>query len=349
MAEPNLAAVRIGIVDDDPLTRQILKRMCDKDPRVVVVGEASDSDEARQMIKSQRPDVITLDIDLPGTNGLTFLHNLMRLNRMPVVVVSSYVGVETSVELNALSLGAIDILPKPPGRTTLADYREGLLNCLLTAATVDLDELLGRAKRPAANDSPPAARSSVARGVIAIGASTGGNPVLRQILPKLSPELPPVLIAQHLPGSFVSGFVQSLDACTPAFVLEAFDGLVLHRGHIYVAPADHHLAVSSDGRVRLTPVTEADAYCPLVDKLFLSVADHFGSTACVVLLSGMGEDGAKGMAAVSKAGGLTIAQDEGSSVVWGMPGAAVRIGAARHVLPAEEIANLLCQRMMTFA
>lgn len=346
-----MSVVRVGIVEDNLLTTRILARLCQGDDRLEVVGTARNTDEAREMVKQHKPDVLTLDIDLPGTNGLTFLHNLMRLNRMPVVVVSSYVGVETSIELNSLSLGAVDALPKPPGQTSLSAYQSKLTDTLVLAANRTLeDSTSGQGETaPAELKAPDASLSSRASGVIAIGASTGGNAAIRSVLAELPDDLPPIIIAQHLPGTFARSFAQSLDWITPIYVLEACDGLTMHRGHAYCAPAEHHILIGPDNRLQLEPRSQDDENCPLVDRLFLSALEHFGTRAAGVLLTGMGRDGADGLLQMYNAGALTIAQNEVSSVVWGMPGAAVKMGAARHVLGIDEIAPSLAGYMVPFA
>lgn len=346
-----MSAIKVGIVEDNTLTQQILVRLCDRDPRLAVVGTASNTDEARAMIKSERPDVLTLDIDLPGTNGLTFLHNLMRLNRMPVVIVSSYIGVETSIELNSLSLGAVDVLPKPPGQTSLAEYQKRLIDSLVAAAEQKTeagrkDRLNAPDERVGNSDLP---LSSRAAGLIAIGASTGGTEAIKTLLASLPVGLPPILIAQHLPGTFARSFADNLDAVTPIYVMEACDGLSIQRGHAYCAPADQHILVGSDFRIRLRPRSSVDEYCPLVDRLFESALRHFGTQSAGVLLTGMGSDGAKQLLEMRRAGALTIAQDEASSVVWGMPGSAVEMGAARFVLSLDEIPEVLSRAMAPLA
>jgi two-component system chemotaxis response regulator CheB len=346
--------IRVLIVDDSALVRTLLTEMLSAAKDIEVVGAAADAHAARDKIKRLNPDVITLDVEMPRMDGITFLRNLMRLRPMPVVMVSSLTERGADVTLDALSLGAVDYLPKPKIdlAATFAEYRDELAEKIRTAACASVRALDPRRDtfRPGPSHSADAIlpRSDTLRTlrttdhIIAIGASTGGTEAIKEVLTRLPPDSPGVVIAQHIPKAFSGPFARRMNDCCTVSVSEAQDGQQILAGHVYIAPGDRHLLVVRDGAryvCRLDDGVPVNRHKPSVDVLFRSVAQHGGRNAIGVLLTGMGKDGARGLKEMLDSGSRTIAQDEPTSVVWGMPGEAVALGAAEQVLPLEHIAG----------
>jgi two-component system, chemotaxis family, protein-glutamate methylesterase/glutaminase len=338
--------VRVLIVDDSALVRQILSEMLARDPGIEVVGTAGDAHIAREKIKQLNPDVLTLDVEMPRMDGLTFLRNLMRLRPMPVVMVSSLAEHGAEVTLDALALGAVDYLPKPrlDVAATLGEYRDELVEKIKGAAAASVRALDARHAA-----SLPAPRRFGARSgdqIIGIGASTGGTEAIKEVLSGLPPDSPGVVIAQHIPKAFSTPFARRMNDCCALRVCEAEDGQQILAGHAYIAPGDRHLLLARDGAryvCRIDDGARVNRHKPSVDVLFRSMARAAGRNAVALLLTGMGKDGARGMLEVREAGGRTVAQDEASSVVWGMPGEAVSLGAAQHIVPLEQVAAAVCE------
>ena len=343
--------IRVLIVDDSALVRGLLSDILSADRSIEVVGVAGDAHVAREKIKALNPDVLTLDVEMPKMDGITFLRKLMRLRPMPVVMVSSLTERGADVTLDALALGAVDFLSKPKIdlAATLKDYGEELIEKIKTAAKASVRALDPRrvAARPSHNADavlpkarPPRQLRTTDR-IIAIGASTGGTEAIKEVLMSLPPDSPGVVIAQHIPKAFSTPFARRMNDCSQVTVCEAEDGQQVLAGHVYIAPGDRHLMVVRDGAryvCRLDDGVLVNRHKPSVDVLFRSVAQNAGANAIGVLLTGMGKDGARGLREMLDAGSRTIAQDEATSVVWGMPGEAVFLGAAQHVLPIENVA-----------
>jgi two-component system chemotaxis response regulator CheB len=337
--------VKVLVVDDSALVRRLLAEILGGDPGIVVVGTASDPFIARQKIKQLAPDVLTLDVEMPRMDGLTFLRNLMRLRPMPVVMVSTLTAAGAQVTLDALSLGAVDFVAKPK-----LDVARGLEADAALLVEKVKQAALARvsALAPDTAATPLAAPLGyrTTERLLAIGASTGGTEAIRLLLEQLPADAPATVIAQHIPGAFSGAFAQRLDRHSRMTVREVREDQPLLAGHAYVAPGGRHLRVLRDG-ARWRCVLGDDApvrrHRPSVDVLFESLARHAGANACAALLTGMGDDGARGLRALRDAGAHTIAQDEASSVVWGMPGSAVALGAAREVLPLSQIAARLLE------
>jgi len=347
------ARIRVLIVDDSALVRSLLTQMLSAAADIEVVGVAADAHAAREKIKQLNPDVLTLDVEMPRMDGITFLRNLMRLRPMAVVMVSSLTERGADVTLDALALGAVDYLSKPKFdlAATFTDYRDELIEKVRTAARVSVRALdpnrIPGAPLPAHSAAAVLPRSSGSRPlrtterIIAIGASTGGTEAIKEVLTRLPPDSPGVVIAQHIPKAFSGPFARRLNDHCAVSVCEAEDGQHILAGHVYIAPGDRHLLVARDGTryvCRLDAGVPVNRHKPSVDVLFRSVAQNGGCNAIGVLLTGMGKDGARGLKEMLEAGSRTIAQDEPSSVVWGMPGEAVALGAAQHVLPLDQIA-----------
>ncbi len=349
--------IRVLVVDDSALVRRLLTEMLSSTRDIEVVGTAADAHAAREKIKQLDPDVITLDVEMPRMDGITFLRNLMRLRPMPVVMVSSLTEKGADVTLDALALGAVDYLSKPKIdlAATFTDYRDELADKIRAAARASVKALdpLRVPVRPSSAPGPAHTadavlpRDSTLRPlrttdrIIAIGASTGGTEAIKEVLIRLPPDCPGVVITQHIPKAFSGPFARRMNDCSAVSVSEAEDGHQILAGHVYIAPGDRHLMVVRDGAryvCRLDDGVPVNRHKPSVDVLFRSVAQHCGRNAIGVLLTGMGKDGARGMKEMLDSGSRTIAQDEATSVVWGMPGEAVALGAAEHVLALEHIA-----------
>ena len=328
------AKVRVLIIDDSAYVREIMTEILRADSGIDVVGCASDAHVAREMIRQLNPDVLTLDVEMPRMDGLTFLRNLMRLRPMPVVMVSSLTERGAEVTLEALALGAVDFLPKPhlDLGTSLRDYAADLVAKVKAAAIAGV--------RPAGAGNPAAVAAKATRPqtavatthlILAIGASAGGTEAIRELLSGLPADAPGTVITQHIPKAFSAPFARRLNDNSAMCVKEAEDGQQILAGHAYVAPGDTHLRVERYGaryvcRLDLGPAV--NRHRPAVDVMFQSVAQATGARSIGVLLTGMGRDGAQGLLEMRTAGSHTIAQDEASSVVWGMPGEAVALGAA---------------------
>ena len=337
--------LRVLIVDDSALVRRLLTEMLSSDPGITVLGAAHDAYDAREKIKALNPDVLTLDVEMPRMDGVTFLRNLMRLRPMPVIMVSSLTEKGAEVTLDALSIGAVDYLPKPKIdlAATLADYKEELISKVKAAASARLHAT--PTTRSASADAilakrDPQRQLRTTERIIAIGASTGGTEAIKEVLMRLPPDTPGIVITQHIPKLFSGAFARRMDACCQVSVCEAEDGQQILRGHAYVAPGDKHLLLVRDGAryvCRLDEGPPVNRHKPSVDVLFRSVAQQAGRNAIGVILTGMGKDGALGLKEMRDAGAPTVAQDEATSIVWGMPGEAVAVGGAADVLPLGEI------------
>lgn len=339
--------IRLLIVDDSASMRHLLQAMLSRFNDIKVVGTASDPYVARDKIKELKPHVITLDIEMPRMNGLAFLERLMRLKPMPVVMVSSLTEQHAEPTLRALELGAVDFIAKPKNGTkeALAAYAEDLANKIRAAAATPVDRLdmvnatwFSRTRiEPTAQLLNPARLS---RKLVAIGASTGGTEAIREVLQQMPDSIPPIVIVQHMPEFFTTMFARRLDQTCRITVSEAQNNMVATAGCAYVAPGHSHMEVERHGNqyvIRLDQGPPVNRHRPSVDKLFRSVEKSVGKDAVGVLLTGMGADGAPGLLALREAGAHTIAQDERTSVIFGMPRAAIALGAAKEILPIQQV------------
>ncbi|MDH5828934.1 chemotaxis response regulator protein-glutamate methylesterase [Luteimonas sp. M1R5S18] len=337
--------IRVLVVDDSALVRALMSELLGDDPGIEVVGTASDPYIAREKIKQLAPDVLTLDVEMPRMDGLTFLRNLMRLRPMPVLMVSSLTEAGASVTLDALALGAVDFIAKPKIDVArgLAGYGPMLVEKVKQAANARVARI---APADAAATPPlqgPIGYRTTER-LLAIGASTGGTEAIREVLEQMPADAPATVIVQHIPAAFSGPFAERLDRHSRMTVMEATDQQPLLAGHAYVAPGGRHLRVVRSGARWICRLGDDDPvrrHRPSVDVLFESVAAHAGRNATAALLTGMGDDGAAGLLSLRRAGARTLAQDEASSVIWGMPGAAVALGAADEVVPLEQVARRL--------
>jgi two-component system chemotaxis response regulator CheB len=354
--------IRVLVVDDSALVRKLLTEMLSSDPEIEVVDTAQDPFVAREKIKLLNPDVLTLDVEMPRMDGVTFLRNLMRLRPMPVVMVSTLTEQGAEITLDALRYGAVDFITKPKVDIayTLQDYRDDLIAKIKTASLARVRQLTASntapERAPGASvpvdrvlPSAPRQHFRTTDRLIAIGASTGGTEAIREVLERLpGVTTPGIVVTQHIPASFSGPFAQRMNRCSQLEVSEARDGEQILPGHAYIAPGDQHLMVIRDGaryRCRLSADVPVNRHRPSVDVLFRSVAQNVGPNALGVILTGMGKDGALGLKDMREAGAHTIAQDEASSVVWGMPGAAVACGGAVETLPLDDIPAAILRRM----
>ncbi|MQP77389.1 chemotaxis-specific protein-glutamate methyltransferase CheB [Stenotrophomonas sp. MYb238] len=346
------APCRVLIVDDSALIRQILTDLLARDPGIEVVGTASDPLIAREKIKRLNPDVLTLDVEMPRMDGLAFLENLMRLHPMPVVMVSTLTERGADTTLQALALGAVDFVAKPKLDVArgLEGYAEEICAKVKAAARSRVRALAPapQPKRTLESMPAPATASSLkfrtTDRLIAIGASAGGTEALRVVLEMMPADAPAIVITQHLPASFSSAFAERLDRHSAMSVREAGDGEAVLPGHVYIPAGGRHLRIIRDGarwRCRIDDSAPVNLHKPAVDVLFRSVAQNAGANAVGAILTGMGDDGARGLLEMKQAGARTLVQDEASSVVWGMPGAAFKLGAADEVVPLDQVAARL--------
>lgn len=349
-----MSKARVLIVDDSTVVRAVLREMLLADPEIEVVGEAADPYEARDKIKSTNPTVLTLDVEMPRMDGITFLRNLMRLNPMPVIMLSSLTSEGAETTLQALEIGAVDYMPKPTAHddeSKLDAFQFELISKVKNAAaSYHKVKHLSRVKS-SIKPQVHAPRANITQlrkhALIAIGSSTGGTEALREVFQSLPNGLPPIVIAQHIPGSFSARLAERLNSITKVRVVEAQNLQTLEPGHAYLAPGEAHLRVEKTGgilRARLGDDAPINRHRPSVEALFDSVLQIAPEAAVAVMLTGMGEDGSMAMKRLRDAGAYTICQDETTSLVWGMPGAAVRYGAACEQAALNRIGERILRR-----
>ncbi|MGP7795784.1 protein-glutamate methylesterase/protein-glutamine glutaminase [Sphingomonas sp. CLY1604] len=333
-------SVRALVVDDSPTMRAMVAHSLSQDTEIEVVGTADGPHSAREMIKALNPDVITLDVEMPGMNGLDFLDKIMRLRPMPVVMLSTLTGRGADATIRALELGAFDCYEKP-ARAFGEGLGEDLARLVKAAARSRV-----RARHAPAAPRAPANYTPRADAMIAIGSSTGGVEALIELLSGFPANCPPTVIVQHMPESFVPTFAARLDRLSAPRVGVARAGTPLGSGQVLVAPGgSQHLEITGGTlrRCRLVADEKMSGHRPSVDRMFLSVARWAGASAVGAILTGMGADGALGLKSMKEAGAMTIGQDEDSCVVYGMPAAAKQIGAVTAQLPLSRIAARLLQ------
>ncbi|MFC7048745.1 protein-glutamate methylesterase/protein-glutamine glutaminase [Emcibacter nanhaiensis] len=326
------------VVDDSALMRQMLTSLINRAPDLEVVGAAPDPLIARKMIKELNPDVVTLDIEMPKMDGITFLSKIMTLRPTPVVMISSLTQESAEATMKALELGAVDYVAKP-----MSGLRENLL-LLEDEITAKVRSAAGARVRQLVlkGDAKPNLSFSTTEQVIAIGASTGGVQAITQILEEMPANSPAVVITQHMPKEFTGGFAARLNGKTAMQVSEARQGERIIPGHVFIAPGDTHLGVQRSGAYytcNLTDGPKVSGHRPSVDAMFASVAEAVGDRAIGVILTGMGKDGAEGLLQMRKAGARTFGQDEATATVYGMCGVAWKTGAVEQQLPLSQMAS----------
>ena len=340
---------RVIIVDDSAIVRKVMSSLLGKESDIEVVATAPDPFVGRDKLVKHKPDVLLLDVEMPRMDGITFLRKVMEFQPLPVIMVSSLTTKGGELALEALRAGAYEVVAKPRGSYTLDNLGPELISKIRSARHA-------RVAGPAANAraaSAPAAAPQLARAmatnkIFAGGASTGGTTAFERLLTMLPPACPGVVVVQHMPENFTRAYADRLDTLTPLHVKEAEQGDVVSAGKVLIAPGNRHMELTRSGamyRVALNDNPRVGRHRPAVNVLFESVARNAGKNAIGVLLTGMGEDGATGLLSMREAGSATIAQDEASCVVFGMPRAAIERGAAQQVLPLDRIAGA----MVTFA
>ena len=343
--------IKVLVIDDSALIRSVLKEVINNYPDMEAVGVASNPLQAREMIKSLNPDVLTLDVEMPEMDGLTFLEKLMRLRPMPVLMISSLTERGSDAALRALELGAVDFLPKP---------KLGIVDGIQEYA----DEIAGKIRaayktkiRPRSQEAASALvalpslgnRISTTEKVIAVGSSTGGTEAIKELLIRMPADAPGILIAQHMPQAFTKSFANRLDGLCKIKVIEAEGNERILPGHAYIAPGHSHLLLKRSGANYMTELSQSgpvNHHRPSVEVLFRSVAEYAGKNAIGVMLTGMGKDGAVAMLEMRQAGAYNLAQDEASCVVFGMPREAIAVGAVDEVVPIQEMTQRVLSKLM---
>jgi two-component system, chemotaxis family, protein-glutamate methylesterase/glutaminase len=332
-------SIRVLLIDDSAIVRKVMTQMLSRDPEIEVVGTAPDPFVGRDKIVELTPDVLLLDVEMPRMDGITFLSKLMQHHPMPVIIVSSITPAGSDRALSALRAGALEVVSKPRGSYTLDDLAPDLIAKIKAVRHARV--------KPSAPMKQPVLQLSAAdmtHRIVAIGASTGGTRALEDIVLALPPSIPGTLVVQHMPADFTRAFAERLNGLTPLQIKEAEHGDVITPGKIVIAPGNRHLELRRSG-ARFTTLIHDEApvsrHRPSVDVLFASVAQHAGKNALGILLTGMGDDGARGLGEMRQSGAMTIAQDEASSVVFGMPKAAIERNAAAQVLPLDRMAQAI--------
>ena len=343
--------IRVLIIDDSALIRSVLKEVINSFPDLEAIGAAANPLQAREMIKSLNPDVLTLDVEMPEMDGLTFLEKLMRLRPMPVLMISSLTQQGSEAALRALELGAVDFLPKPKLGIVqgIQEYADEIAEKIRLAYQTKVRPRAAEAPRPAAPLPALGSRTSAAEKIIAVGSSTGGTEAIREFLIRMPPDAPPILIAQHMPAAFTKSFASRLNDLCRIRVTEAEGNERVLAGHAYIAPGHSHLLLKRSGPNYMTELSQAAPvghHRPSVEVLFRSVAQAAGKNAIGVMLTGMGKDGAIAMLEMRQAGAYNLAQDEASCVVFGMPREAIAIGAVDEVAPIQEMAQRVLSRLL---
>jgi two-component system chemotaxis response regulator CheB len=337
--------VKVLVIDDSALVRELLKKGLSQDYEIEVVGTAPDVYIGRDLIESQQPDVITLDIEMPKMDGIAFLKRLLPQYPIPVIMVSSLTKHGGALTLEALEVGAVDVVPKPSTQVGmgLKEMMGELIHKIKIAATVNVQHFFNPAftlKSVKKHDSRYLAQTTDK--ILAIGASTGGTVALRKIITQLPPDIPDTVVVQHMPSGFTKLFADKLNEHSSVTVKEAQNGDKVMQGTVFIAPGSFQCQVKREGgqyRIFLSEGNKVNGHAPSVDVLFYSLAKSAGPNALAVLLTGMGKDGATGMVEMRNQGARTIAQDEKTSVVFGMPKEAIERGAVEKVLPLEKIAT----------
>jgi two-component system chemotaxis response regulator CheB len=338
--------IKVLVIDDSALIRALLKALIDREADMRCVGAAADPYAARELIKQLEPDVLTLDVEMPRMDGITFLDHLMRLRPMPVLMVSTLTEKGSEAALRALEFGAIDFVAKPK-----VDISTGMLDS--AQEIVEKIRMAARAKvfqrqhspKPAQKPLKGASYKSTEK-IIAIGASTGGTEAIREVLERMPADVPGIVITQHMPPGFTKTFAARLDSLCALRVKEGEDGERVLPGHAYIAPGALHMAIAKSGanyKIALSDAEPVNRHRPSVEVLFKSVAAHAGPNALGAMLTGMGKDGAHAMLEMRQAGAWTVCQDEASCVVFGMPKEAIALGAAAEVLPVNRIGARLVE------
>lgn len=339
--------IQVLVVDDSPVLRELLVHVLTLDPDIVVLGTAKNSEEALRLIARKRPDVVTMDIRMPGLDGFQTTRRIMESFPVPVIIVTASADPRNRMlAFKALEAGAVAVMPKPAGPSS-PDFEplcQRLVEMVKAMSEVKVIRRWPLQTQTPSLPPPPPPASAQRKEVVAIGASTGGPVALQALLRQLPADFPlPVLVVQHIAAGFVEGLREWLDQSIALDVRMAAHGEALSPARVYLAPDDHQMGVASSRRIALSRCQEPNSLCPSVAHLFTQVGDVFGARAAAVLLSGMGKDGAAQLRRLRELGALTVVQDRETSVVYGMPGEAVRLEGADFVLSPPEIGELLSE------
>lgn len=347
-------AIKVLVVDDSALVRSLLAEIIWDTPDMALVGAAPDAYVARDMVKTFSPDVITLDIEMPRMDGLAFLEKLMNARPTPVIMISTLTEAGAEATLRALELGAVDFIPKPKLgiASGIREYAELIVEKIRAAAGVRVKAKATKSSLEiTANQKTSASgRLQSTEKIIAIGASTGGTEAIKELLMQLPAAVPGIVMTQHMPAGFTRTYAERLNKTTRLHVVEAKGGERILPGHAFLAPGGHHLVVVRSGADYLVKLSDAEPlhrHRPAVDVMMESVALAGGKNVLGVLLTGMGKDGAKGMLDIRNHGGFTLAQDEASCVVYGMPKEAVAIGGVDQIVDLDKMGAALLEKIKT--
>ena len=340
-----MSKIRVLVVDDSAVVRRVFTEELSRERDIEVVGAAPDPYVARDMIVRLKPDVITLDIEMPRMDGITFLRKLMKYFPLPVIIVSSLTTEGGVLAMEAMDIGAVDVISKPGTAYSVGDMSVQLAEKIRGASRVNMVSRAQAAQVRAASAAPrQLALTRSTNKIIAIGASTGGTEAIKEVLLKFPPTTPGIVIVQHMPAKFTTSFAERLDSLCQIRVKEAVDGDAILPGTALLAPGNFHMMMRRSGARYYVQVKNGPLVChqrPAADVLFNSVAAYGGANAVGVLLTGMGKDGAQGLLKMKEAGAKTIAQDEKSCVVFGMPKAAIDIGAVDKVVPLQNVSQAI--------
>ncbi len=330
--------IKVLIVDDSAVVRKVLSGLINNEPDMEVIATAPDPYSARDKLVSLKPDVMTLDIEMPRMDGLTFLKKLMHYFPIPVVIVSSVTKQGCQVSMKALELGAVSVVPKPSEAYSIESIEGKLIEAVRSASFARIKKI----EKKELKKQPSLIQIKTTNKIIAIGASTGGTEALKEVITTLPKNSPGLVVVQHMPSGFTAAFAERLNQLSEIDVKEAKDGDSVLPGTCLIAPGDFHMLLRRDGAkyiVRLKKGPQVWHQRPAVDVLFKSVSEYGGSNAIGVILTGMGKDGAQGMRLMKDAGSINIAQDEQTSIVYGMPKAAFETGAVDYVVPLSDVSN----------
>jgi two-component system, chemotaxis family, protein-glutamate methylesterase/glutaminase len=340
--------IRVLIVDDSAVVRKVVSDALAHDPEIEVVGTAMDPYIARDKIMQLKPDVLTLDIEMPRMDGITFLRKLMKHYPLPVIIVSSLTPKGGKLTLEALDIGAVEVIAKPGAAYTVGDMSAQLVEKIRAASRARIVKQQGEEPGNGGPPEPIRALAQTTNQIIAIGASTGGTEALKAVLTRMPVNSPGIVVVQHMPANFTTAFAERLNGLCQMSVKEAKNNDSVTQGTVLIAPGNYHMLLRRSGARYYVEVKDGPMVHhqrPAVDVLFKSAAQYAGANSIGVILTGMGADGAAGMLEMKKAGAKTIAQDENSCVVFGMPKEAIKLGGADRVLPLDQIAPELVRMM----